>query len=41
MARKAKLIKIDASFEDVAKCIALSKKKVNKKDDKKHIKNQE
>lgn len=32
MARKAKLIKIDASFEDVAKCMALSKKqKVNKK----------
>lgn len=39
MARKAKLIKIDASFEDVAKCMALSKKKVNKKVNKKSIKN--
>lgn len=31
MARKAKLIKIDGNFKDVAKCMALSNKKVNKK----------
>ena len=27
MPRKAKLIKIEASFEDVAKCVASAKKK--------------
>lgn len=39
MVRKAKLIKIEGNFEDVAKCIALNKKMQSDKNIKKTIKN--